>query len=54
MENKLLILATFHRFVSEGEGKPERKERFVVGQTVAVSDADAEDWISKGLAEYAE
>lgn len=50
METSVVILQTFHRFVSEGEGRPERKERFAQGQTVKVSEEDAADWIAKGLA----
>lgn len=50
METSVLILQTFHRFVSEGEGRPERKERFAQGQTIKVSEEDAADWIAKGLA----
>jgi hypothetical protein len=50
METTVLILQTFHRFVSEGEGRPERKERFTQGQTIKVSEEDAADWIAKGLA----
>lgn len=50
METSVLILSSFHRFVSEGEGRPERKERFAQGQTIKVSDEDAADWIAKGLA----
>jgi len=50
METSVLILQSFHRFVSEGEGRPERKERFAQGQTVSVPEEDAADWIAKGLA----
>ena len=53
METSVLILQTFHRFVSEGEGRPERKERFAQGQTIKVSEEDAADWIAKGLAREA-
>ena len=53
METTVLILNTFHRFVSDGEGRPERKERFAQGQTMKVSEEDAADWISKGLAREA-
>ena len=49
METSVLILQTFHRFVPEGEGRPERKERFAQGQTIKVSEEDAADWIAKGL-----
>jgi hypothetical protein len=53
MEPSVLILQTFHRFVFEGEGRPERKERFAQGQTIKVSEEDAADWIAKGLAREA-
>ena len=54
METRVQILATFHRYISEGEGKPERKETMPAGATVAASDEDARDWIAKGLARAAE
>lgn len=50
---KVLILHTFHRFVSVGEGKPERKETFAKGITVDASAEDAAAWIEKGLAQAA-
>ena len=50
METSVLILQTFHRFVFEVEGRPERKERFAQGQTIKVPEEDAADWIAKGLA----
>jgi hypothetical protein len=49
METAFLVLQSFHRFVFEGEARPERKERFAQGQTVKVSEEDAADWIAKGL-----
>ncbi|MCX7366279.1 MAG: hypothetical protein NTV97_31305 [Alphaproteobacteria bacterium] len=54
MDTKVQIVSTFHRFVSEGEGKPERKDTFPAGSTVTVSDEDAQDWIAKGLAKSVE
>ena len=48
-DRKVLIAASFHRFVAEA-GKPDRRETFSAGQTVTVSQADADDWIAKGLA----
>ncbi len=53
METTVLILQTFHRFVFEGEGRPERKERYAQGQTIKVSEENAADWIAKGLAREA-
>jgi hypothetical protein len=50
MEIKAQVTASFHRFVTTGEGKPERKESFTEGQTVMASEQDAADWIAKGLA----
>jgi hypothetical protein len=50
METSVLILQTF---VSEGEGRPERKERFAQGQTIKVSEEDAAEWIAKELAREA-
>ena len=51
---KVLILQSFHRFVDDGDGKPERKEQFPAGRTVEASDAAAADWIAKGLAKAVE
>jgi hypothetical protein len=51
METKVQIVASFHRFVVVGEGKPERRESYARGQFVTASERDAEDWIAKGLAE---
>lgn len=54
---KLIIEANFHVFVSQGEGKPERKVEFTKGMVVAENDMpegqSAEDWIAKGLAKAA-
>ena len=54
---KLIIDANFHVFVSQGEGKPERKVAFTKGLLVDASDIpegqSAEDWIAKGLAKAA-
>jgi len=50
MLTKVLILASFHRFVFVAEGKPEAKEIFPAGRTVEVSDEDADAWIAAGLA----
>lgn len=50
MTRKLLILAAFHRFVPTKDGEPEGKQKFTPGETVAVSDEDADDWIAKGYA----
>lgn len=51
---KVLILQTFHRYVSDGEGKPEKRENFPAGKTVEVSEEDAAVWIAAGLAKAAE
>ena len=53
MDTKVQIVSTFHRFVGQGEGKPERKDTFPAGATVSASDEDAQDWIAKGLARAA-
>lgn len=46
---KVLILATFFRRpLVDGRDGP--KETYLAGQTVTVSEADAADWIAKGLA----
>lgn len=49
-DKKVLIAASFHRFVAVAEGKPERKEIYAAGQTVTVSQGEADEWIAKGLA----
>lgn len=54
MDAKVTITHTFHRFVFQGEGQKERKESYAIGQTVTVSQEDAADWMTKGLAEAAE
>ena len=54
METRVQILASFHRYVSEGEEKLERKEPLLAGATVTVSEEDARDWIAKGLARAVE
>lgn len=51
---KVLILATFHRFVLVDKDKPERKETYPKGMTVDASEEDAADWIAKGLAQAAD
>lgn len=48
-DRKVLIAHTFHRFVSEA-GKPDRRETYLAGQTVTASQAEADEWIAKGLA----
>ncbi|MDI1265646.1 MAG: hypothetical protein PS018_20560 [bacterium] len=51
MLTKVLIIASFHRFVFVAEGRPERKEVFPAGKTVEVPEEDAAAWIANGLAE---
>ncbi len=50
---KVTILQNFHRFVSQGEDKPEKREDYPAGLTVDASETDAADWIAKGLAKAA-
>ncbi len=54
MDTKIRIVSNFHRFVGQGDGKPERREAFVAGAVVDVSQEDADDWIARGLAEAVE
>lgn len=51
---KYLIEANFHVYVSQGEGKPERKAVFTKGMVVEAADIPeghtGDDWVAKGLA----
>lgn len=51
---KIIIESNFHIFVSQGEGRPERKAVFTKGMVVDVADIpegqSAEAWIASGLA----
>ena len=46
----VLIVASFHRYIAAGAGKPERRENFPAGKTVEASDADAAAWMAAGVA----
>ena len=54
MGDKYIIALNFHVFVSQGEGKPERKQPFTKGQVIEENDIpagqSADDWVAKGLA----
>ena len=54
MGDKYVIAANFHVFVSQGEGKPERKAPFTKGQVLEADEFPvghtAEQWVAKGLA----
>lgn len=54
---KYIIEANFHVYVSEGDGKPERKAAFTKGMVVEAADIpqgqSADDWVAKGLAKAA-
>jgi len=51
---KYLIESNFHVYVSQGEGKPERKATFTKGMVVEAADIPeghtGDDWVAKGLA----
>ena len=57
MGDKYIIALNFHVFVSQGEGKPERKQPFTKGQVIEENDIpagqSADDWVAKGLAKAA-
>ena len=57
MGSKYIIEANFHVYVSEGDGKPERKAAFTKGMVVEAADIpqgqSADDWVVKGLAKAA-
>ena len=54
MGDKYIIALNFHVFVSQGEGKAERKQAFTKGQVIEENDIpagqSADDWVAKGLA----
>jgi len=54
---RCIILANFHVFVADGEGKPDRKVAFTKGVVVEADKIPegqtTDDWIAKGLAKAA-
>ena len=50
----VLIVASFHRYIAAGAGKPEAKRAFSNGMVVEASDIpdghSGDEWVAKGLA----
>jgi hypothetical protein len=51
MDCKVKVKAAFRIWVSQGEGEPERKEEYSVGQSVTVPQETADLWVDHGLVE---
>ena len=49
MDVKVKVKAPFRIWVSQGEGKPERKEEYGAGQTATVPQETADLWVNHGL-----
>jgi hypothetical protein len=55
--DKLIVETSFHVFVPQGEGRPERRVEYRAGMLVEADDIPegqtADDWVAKGLAKAA-
>ena len=49
MDVKVKVKAPFRIWVSQGEGKPERKEEYSAGQTASVPQETADLWVEHRL-----